>query len=91
MKGDLSMALDAIRHVFRFQLLNTALSPKKQDAALVKDFQPISLVHSFAKLETRRPWSIDWPLSYPIRSAQTRVPSLGEGESMIILRLSNRW
>jgi hypothetical protein len=36
--------------------LNSAyitLLPKKEDAAYVKDFRPISLVHSFAKLVTK--------------------------------------
>lgn len=39
--------------MFRFRLFNTAfttLLPKKQDATQVKDFRPISLIHSFAKL-----------------------------------------
>jgi hypothetical protein len=41
-------------HVFKFRLLNTAtLLPKKVDAVEVKDFQPISLIHSFAKLVTK--------------------------------------
>jgi hypothetical protein len=38
------------------QLLNTALLtllPKKEDAVQVKDFRPISLIHSFAKLVTK--------------------------------------
>ena len=52
------MALDAIHcgHVFKFRLLNTAyvtLLPKKVDAVEVKDFRPISLIHSFAKLVTK--------------------------------------
>jgi len=52
------MALDAIHrgHVFKFRLLNTAyvtLLPKKVDAVEVKDFRPISLIHSFAKLATK--------------------------------------
>jgi len=57
-KGDVLMALDAIQqgHVFKFRLLNTAyitLLPKKVDAVEVKDFRPISLIHSFAKLVTK--------------------------------------
>jgi len=57
-KGDVLMALDAIHrgHVFKFRLLNTAyvtLLPKKVDAVEVKDFRPISLIHSFAKLVTK--------------------------------------
>lgn len=56
--GDLLMALDAIYrgHVFKFRLLNTAfitLLPKKPDAIQIKDFRPISLIHSFAKLVTK--------------------------------------
>jgi hypothetical protein len=57
-KGDLLMALDAIfrGHVFNFGCLNTSfitLLPKKTDAVEVKDFRPISLIHSFAKLVTK--------------------------------------
>jgi len=57
-KGDVLMALDAIQqgHVFKFRLLNTAyitLLPKKVDEIEVKDFRPISLIHSFAKLVTK--------------------------------------
>jgi len=57
-EGDVLMALDAIHrgHVFKFRLLNTAyvtLLPKKVDADEVKDFRPISLIHSFAKLVTK--------------------------------------
>jgi hypothetical protein len=40
-------------HIFKFRLLNTAfitLFPKKIDAMQVKDYRPISLIHSFAKL-----------------------------------------
>ena len=39
-----------------FNLLNSAyitLIPKKEDASHVRDFRPISLVHSFAKLITK--------------------------------------
>ena len=39
-----------------FHLLNSAyitLLPKKKDATSVKDYEPISLVHSFAKLVTK--------------------------------------
>jgi hypothetical protein len=54
-KEDSLRALDAIYrgHVFKFRLLNSAfitLLPKKMDAVQVKDFRPISLIHSFAKL-----------------------------------------
>jgi hypothetical protein len=54
-KEDILRALDAIYrgHVFKFRLLNSAfitLLPKKMDAVQVKDFRPISLIHSFAKL-----------------------------------------
>jgi hypothetical protein len=57
-KGDLLMALDTIfrGHVFNFGRLNTTfitLLPKKTDAVEVKDFRPISLIHSFAKLVTK--------------------------------------
>ena len=57
-KGDVLMALDAIHcgHVFKFRLLNMAyvtLLPKKVDAVEVKDFCPISLIHTFAKLVTK--------------------------------------
>lgn len=57
-KGDVMAALCAIQngHVSRFRLLNTAfltLLPKKVDAIQVKDFRPISLIHSFAKLVTK--------------------------------------
>ena len=57
-KGDVMRALEAIQqgHVFKFRLLNTAfitLLPKKVDAVEVKDFRPISLIHSFAKLVTK--------------------------------------
>jgi hypothetical protein len=56
-------------HVFNFRLLNSAftpsvsfylsldsaitLLPKKPGASVVKDFRPISLIHSFAKLVTK--------------------------------------
>jgi len=57
-KDDIMSALSAIHrgHVARFRLLNTAfisLLPKQQDANSVKDFRPISLIHSFAKLVTK--------------------------------------
>jgi hypothetical protein len=55
--SDVLRALDAIHrgHVFKLRLLNSAfitLIPKK-DAITVKDYRPISLVHSFAKLVTK--------------------------------------
>jgi hypothetical protein len=40
-------------YMFKFKLLNSAyntLLPKKADALEVKDYRPISLIHSFAKL-----------------------------------------
>lgn len=54
-KADIMQALDAIQkgHVFKFRLLNTAfitLLPKKADPIQVKDYRPISLIHSFTKL-----------------------------------------
>ncbi|WVZ64648.1 hypothetical protein U9M48_014142 [Paspalum notatum var. saurae] len=56
--GDVLLAMNAIHrgHVFKFRLLNSALItliPKKDDACAVKDFRPISLIHSFAKLVTK--------------------------------------
>ena len=53
--------MDAISAVWsrkfaNFEFLNSAyvtLLPKKKDATSVKDFRPISLVHSFAKLVTK--------------------------------------
>ena len=44
------------RKFANFELLNSAfvtLLPKKEDASNIKDFRPISLVHSFAKLVTK--------------------------------------
>jgi len=57
-KDDIMLALSVIQqgHVAHFRLLNTAfitLLPKKPDATLVKDFRPISLIHSLAKLVTK--------------------------------------
>lgn len=57
-KGDVLAALEAIHHghVFKFRLLNSAfisLLPKRLDALHVKDYRPISLIHSFAKLVTK--------------------------------------
>ncbi|WVZ93633.1 hypothetical protein U9M48_039598 [Paspalum notatum var. saurae] len=54
-KSDVLAALSAVcnGHVFKFKLLNSAfitLLPKKADACEVRDYRPISLVHSFAKL-----------------------------------------
>jgi hypothetical protein len=56
--SDVLATLNAIYggHVFKFRLLNSAfvsLLPKKVDAISVKDFRPISLIHSFAKLVTK--------------------------------------
>jgi len=57
-KEDIMAALHRIwgRNCRNLWLLNSAyitLLPKKPDADLVKDFRPISLVHSFAKLVTK--------------------------------------
>ena len=57
-KSDLLAAFHSIHrgHVFKFRLLNSAfitLLPKKMDALHVKDYRPISLIHSFAKLVTK--------------------------------------
>jgi hypothetical protein len=44
------------RKFANFELLNSAfitLLPKKEDASNIKDYRPISLVHSFAKLITK--------------------------------------
>ena len=44
------------RKFANFELLNSAfitLLPKKVDASSIKEFRPISLVHSFAKLVTK--------------------------------------
>jgi hypothetical protein len=54
-KYDVIEAFAAISrgNIFIFRLLNTAfisLLPKKVDANQVKDYRPISLIHSFAKL-----------------------------------------
>ena len=57
-KSDIMAALSAIwsRKFINFGILNTAyitLLPKKEAADEPKDFRPISLVHSFAKLITK--------------------------------------
>ena len=57
-KQDIMDAISAVwsRKFANFELLNSAyvtLLPKKEDATSVKDFRPISLVHSFAKLVTK--------------------------------------
>ena len=69
-KGDILMALDAIYggQVFKFRLLNSAfitLLPKKMDVVQVKDFRPISLIHSFTKLVTKI-MANRLDLSYPL-------------------------
>jgi len=55
---DVMAALAAVHcgNFMNLHLLNTALLtllPKKQDVVQVKDFWPISLIHSFAKLVTK--------------------------------------
>ena len=57
-KVDMMAAISAIwsRKFGNFEQLNSAyitLLPKKEEATRVKDFRPISLVHSFAKLVTK--------------------------------------
>ena len=57
-KVDIMAAMSAVwtRKFGNFHLLNSAyitLLPKKEDATSVKDYEPISLVHSFAKLLTK--------------------------------------
>lgn len=57
-KDDVMAAVLAVwsRKFGNFNLLNSAyitLNPKKEDASHVRDFRPISLVHSFAKLITK--------------------------------------
>ena len=57
-KPDVMAALAAVQrgNFMNLHLLNTALLtllPKKQDVVQVKDFWPISLIHSFAKLVTK--------------------------------------
>jgi hypothetical protein len=57
-KGEIMAAAAAVwsRKWVNLDLLNSAyilLLPKKDDACQVKDFRPISLVHSFAKLVTK--------------------------------------
>jgi phage/plasmid primase-like uncharacterized protein len=57
-KGDAMAAINAVwrRDFQNFRLLNSTfitLLPKKEDAEHAGDFQPLSLVHSFAKLVTK--------------------------------------
>ena len=57
-KDDIMAAMSAVwsQKFGNFHLLNSSyitLLPKKEDAISVKDFRPISLVHSFAKLITK--------------------------------------
>lgn len=57
-KEDIMAAISAVwsRKLVNFGILNSAyvtLLPKKDDAEQPKDFRPISLVHSFAKLVTK--------------------------------------
>jgi hypothetical protein len=57
-KQDIMAAMSAVwgRKFVNFEVLNSAfitLIPKKIGAVQVKDFRPISLVHSFAKLVTK--------------------------------------
>jgi hypothetical protein len=57
-KTDIMAALESLRfgNAHRLGLLNSAylvLIPKKADALSARDFRPISLIHSFAKLATK--------------------------------------
>ena len=57
-KGDVMAALHAVWGKFfrNLWMLNSAyitFIPKKTEADQVKDFRPVSLVHSFAKLVTK--------------------------------------
>jgi len=57
-KEDIMVAISAVwsRKMVNFEALNSAyitLLPKKEGAEQPKDFRPISLVHSFAKLVTK--------------------------------------
>ena len=57
-KVDIMAAISAVwsRKFTNFELLNSAfvtLLPKREDASSIKDYRPISLVHSFAKLVTK--------------------------------------
>ena len=57
-KTDIMAALDYLRsgNAHSLGLLNSAyivLIPKKTDALSARDFRPISLIHSFAKLVTK--------------------------------------
>jgi hypothetical protein len=57
-KQDITAAISAIwsRKIMGFSALNmafTTLLPKKEEVEQPKDFRPISLVHSFAKLVTK--------------------------------------
>jgi len=57
-KVDIMAAISAVwsQKFTNFELLNSAfvtLLPKREDASSIKDYRPISLVHSFAKLVTK--------------------------------------
>jgi len=57
-KTDIMAAISAVwsRKLGNFEVLNSAfitLLPKKDDATNIRDYRPISLVHSFAKLVTK--------------------------------------
>jgi hypothetical protein len=79
-------------HVFKFRLLNSAfitLLPKKRDAVEVKDFRPISLIHSFAKLVIKV--LANWLAPLLPSSPQIRMHLLGEEIFMATLFLSSKW
>lgn len=57
-KVDIMAAVSAVwsRKIRNFEQLNSAyitLLPKKEEATSIRDFRPVSLVHSFAKLITK--------------------------------------
>ena len=98
-KGDVLMALDTIQqgHVFKFWLRNSAfitLLPKKVDAVEVKDFRPISLIHSFAKLVTQLMANRLAPQLPSLVSVNQSAFVRGRrihGEYMTILCWFNKW
>ncbi|WVZ53725.1 hypothetical protein U9M48_004630 [Paspalum notatum var. saurae] len=72
-RDDVLEALHAVcrGHVSKFRLLNSdfiTLLPKKTEALMVKDYRPISFVHSFANAQ------LPLHLSWPSQAMQGRFP-----------------